>query len=378
MEFMAPMSFGQAQNQIGLGNQFAQQGLAQGAAELEAKALANMFTAQNNPMRLEEQALRNTGMGFENTIQGVKSRSAVDLEEEEKAARRAKLLSAASEDDLKKLQSQAEAEMLNPDPAVQARGQKKLEGSWQELQRRAKAADDLAKAKVIGDGRMAVAGVREGGADRRNDADNAAALQRAQLSAASREKNIAGKANGSLPNAEKAAVSFQMQADNEEDPTERARLAQLAKQYAAYSVALRNATSGSKPDLAAFGIQTNPVVLGIGNTNAPPRTSGAGDPPARSAVINPTGEQSVAERTGRDLQEAEAAYAREKDPKKRAALAPVIGQLREAAATAPKPSAPPKVAAPAQSFADVQKLYPGVPPEKLKEAWKKKFGVDLK
>ncbi len=31
-----------------------------------------------------------------------------------------------------------------------------------------------------------------------------------------------------------------------------------------------------------------------------------------------------------------------------------------------------------QSLADLQKLYPGVPPEKLKEAFKKKFGVDIK
>lgn len=31
-----------------------------------------------------------------------------------------------------------------------------------------------------------------------------------------------------------------------------------------------------------------------------------------------------------------------------------------------------------QSLADLQKLYPGVPPEKLKEAFKKKFGIDIK
>ena len=34
--------------------------------------------------------------------------------------------------------------------------------------------------------------------------------------------------------------------------------------------------------------------------------------------------------------------------------------------------------APAGGLADVQKMYPGVPAEKLKEAYKKKFGVDLK
>jgi hypothetical protein len=38
---------------------------------------------------------------------------------------------------------------------------------------------------------------------------------------------------------------------------------------------------------------------------------------------------------------------------------------------------PQPAAAKPSSLADLQKLYPGVPPEKLKEAFKKKFGVDL-
>lgn len=40
----------------------------------------------------------------------------------------------------------------------------------------------------------------------------------------------------------------------------------------------------------------------------------------------------------------------------------------------PPPTPQPKV----QSISDLQKLYPGVPAEKLKEAYKKKFGVDIK
>jgi hypothetical protein len=35
-------------------------------------------------------------------------------------------------------------------------------------------------------------------------------------------------------------------------------------------------------------------------------------------------------------------------------------------------------AAPQHNLAEVQKQYPGVPPAKLKELYKKKFGVDLK
>jgi hypothetical protein len=36
------------------------------------------------------------------------------------------------------------------------------------------------------------------------------------------------------------------------------------------------------------------------------------------------------------------------------------------------------IAKPPSTLADVSKMYPGIPAEKLKEAYKKKFGVDLK
>jgi len=44
------------------------------------------------------------------------------------------------------------------------------------------------------------------------------------------------------------------------------------------------------------------------------------------------------------------------------------------------PGAQPPAQAPTQkpaTLADVQKMYPGVPADKLKEAYKRKFGVDL-
>lgn len=45
----------------------------------------------------------------------------------------------------------------------------------------------------------------------------------------------------------------------------------------------------------------------------------------------------------------------------------------------PNTSGAPVAQKPAQpSFADVQKMYPGVPADKLREAYKKKFGVDLR
>jgi hypothetical protein len=48
----------------------------------------------------------------------------------------------------------------------------------------------------------------------------------------------------------------------------------------------------------------------------------------------------------------------------------------------PNPTVQPSTGSPAQqrpqTLADLQRLYPNVPPEKLREAYKKKFGIDLK
>ena len=59
-QFIDPQYFNQVQNQIGLGNQFAQQNLDKGAADLQQKTLANLYNEQLNPMLLNQQQLTNT------------------------------------------------------------------------------------------------------------------------------------------------------------------------------------------------------------------------------------------------------------------------------------------------------------------------------
>lgn len=54
----------------------------------------------------------------------------------------------------------------------------------------------------------------------------------------------------------------------------------------------------------------------------------------------------------------------------RVVLQPKVAPTVGGGATAPKPAE--------HGLADVQKMYPGIPAEKLKEVYKKKFGVDLK
>lgn len=57
------------------------------------------------------------------------------------------------------------------------------------------------------------------------------------------------------------------------------------------------------------------------------------------------------------------------NPERQPALFPSVNQQSQQ--STPASNVPP-------TLIDVQKMYPGVPPEKLKEAFKKKFGVDLK
>lgn len=138
--------------QIGQANQFNQLGLQQNQADLEAKGLANMFSRQNNSQLLEKQ-------GLENQIKGVEARTASALEPEAREAKRAELLQKASKADLDKLLSDAQIEMQSPDPQVAARGQRKMNASWEEITRRNKFSDEMTKTREEIQGRKDVANI---------------------------------------------------------------------------------------------------------------------------------------------------------------------------------------------------------------------------
>jgi hypothetical protein len=264
LQFLPPAQFDQANRQIGLANQFGTQGLEQGAANLQQSNLQNLYQEQADPMRLEGLRLGNIGTGFDNQSKGVKADLDVSLQAENKAAQRAKMLATASDEDLKRLMAQAQAEMLNPDEAIAARGKKKMEASWEETTRRNKAADELKKTQVSADARLE--GIREAQTNMnlRNTETVQGAAERARIAADAKNKAIANKANGNPKNAENAAVYYQMQSDATDDPEEKARNAELAVKYGKYSLALKSANAGTKPDITQFGIATNPVNMGVG------------------------------------------------------------------------------------------------------------------
>lgn len=270
MEFMSPMAFQQAQNQIGLANQFQQQNLGLGAQDLQAKTLANQFSEQANPMRLQGLGLENTSKANANTISGINAQQATELAPEAKAAKRQELLGKASEDELKQLMGQAQKEYMSDDPVVSKRGENKLLHTKAELTRRLTAADELTRTKASADARLEGVRMAQEGLNSRTSATNASRESIAADKLAAAERALQNKAQGNPKTAEAAAVKYQIEADMEEDPVEKARKAQLAKQYGAYSMALKNAQAGTKPDMAQFGFTTNPVNMGVGAVNPAP------------------------------------------------------------------------------------------------------------
>ncbi len=282
MEFMSPMAFQQAQNQIGLGTQFAQQGLEQGAADLQAKSLANMFAEQANPLKVQQLGLQNEGMGYENTVKGVEARTQSELEEESKAAKRATLLEQASESELAQLTAKAQAMLMRTDqPELQAKGQKMLDASWAEQQRRNKAADELEKTKTIVGGRKVVAEINA--ASRKDSAQITADAKAAKgASATDFDALILKYAKNPVAQAELRISRAEMKAA-QGDAAGAARELQLAAEARA-----RAAEDVTNRGLATPGVDVATVA------NLPPSERPAAKAPV--GTVGPTGQQPAPQR----------------------------------------------------------------------------------
>lgn len=185
MEFMSPMAFQQAQKQIGLANLFQQQNLQSGAEDLRTKQLANAYSEQANPLRINQLGLQNAGMESENTIKGVEARTKSALEQDDINSKRQKMLAGLDEDKLKQFQARAEWELMQDDPALQASGMKKIMASKAEFDRRNKQADELQKIAAQGENSKAVANIHAG-----------ATLGAARIAADSRQAVAAAKKQG--------------------------------------------------------------------------------------------------------------------------------------------------------------------------------------
>lgn len=359
MEFMSPMAYQQAQGQIGLANQFANQNLAMGGQDLQAKQLANLFQQQADPMRLQQMQLANEGTGNANVISGVNSRIASSTEEEAKAARRAELLAKASDDELKALRTQAEKEYESDDPAVRSRGEKKLMASVAEFNRRNKQKDNLEIANVKGEERVALEMLRQNAMTGRNDATIAARLEAAAKKSTGQAGNILGAVQAGKMNFEKAATAFEVMASMEQDEQRAQQYADMAKRFATANMTQKSAAAGTKPDLEAMGIKTNQFELGVGGApvrmgpgavapagpNLNPTNNGRGDPPKMSGM--PTAEDREKLEAFKEMKEIEIEYAMQKDPEAKKVLLENYRQRQALVGNSQAPGQPAQAQAPA-------------------------------
>lgn len=120
---MNPFIMGQVQKgrgmQDALAQQFADQSLTEGQHDIRSKELANLFSEQNNPLRLEQMRHTNQQMQMANEKQGALQGAQIDDE-------LAKMAMNASERDLKELEREAQKLAYSKNPAERAQGEQML------------------------------------------------------------------------------------------------------------------------------------------------------------------------------------------------------------------------------------------------------------
>jgi hypothetical protein len=222
----------QAQNQIGLGNQFANQNLERGAADLQAQSLANMYNEQANPLKVQGLGLQNTGQENANTISGVEARNTAATEGEALSAKRAKLLAGASEDDLKTLHAQGEALSVRGagegNAEMQARGERMMKASAATIAARAKAEAEQKRTETVVGGRADVAALKAGSAERiATLTNNMKDIMSQRLNETNRAKMQAIQDNQKLTSDQRLSATIAAAAA-ETDPEQKQHLEELA------------------------------------------------------------------------------------------------------------------------------------------------------
>lgn len=112
---MNPGAFWQAQQQVDLAQMFQDQKLQQERSIAEAKDLQNIFDRQNNPLKLEEQTLKNQGLGVDTRIKTSTEPLALDAAQKE-------FIYKASKADLDGMEVEAQRMAYSPDPKVREQG----------------------------------------------------------------------------------------------------------------------------------------------------------------------------------------------------------------------------------------------------------------
>ncbi len=311
---MNPGAFMEAQNQMGLARQFQDQKLLQEGHITRQKELANIFDEQNNPLRLQQRQLENEGLGLQNRGLGVDTRIKEATEGLQLNAAQAELVKKAKQSDLDAMEIQGQQWAYSQHPDPRVRERERAQG--EQLLRMHK---DFIKLRDEQKFRA-----EESAKGRSHDfaleaqrAKNAQALVGAKAAAkASSDKGVKDVFD--------AVQSGKVSPD---------------KAAAAFGAAALQAEAQGDADQAATYRNAAAVMEQLATTTKPDMR--AGKPDLGGSGI--------------------------------ATIPPRAPTFTPGPATVAKPTQ-----APTTSFAEVQKQYPGVPADKLREAYKRKFGVDLK
>ena len=297
----------QGNQQVGLANMYQNQRAQANALENEKNTLANLYSSQNDPQRIENQRLTNEGLVNTNMLGGVNARRAAANEGMQLTQDQRDFAIKASDSDLRQAEQHAQGEMQSGDPRRMAEAAKILDFTVAARTAKSKAASDLAQTQEQTRSHLAGIGMQTKAQKDINQSNIEAGKFNKKGAAAQGVAGIQQAVTSGKMTAEKAAVALFGAAMFEPDPELKKQYEQMAGQYEQFAMQQRNAQAQGKLNT---GAQT-----GLPTRNLPPALGMPG---------------------------------------------------------ASTPKAPV-----AHSLADVAKMYPGVPADKIKQAYKQKFGVDL-
>lgn len=305
---MNPWAQMQANEQLGLANQFQQQDLQKGNLANEKASLDNLFTAQDNPNRVQERVLTNQGLDIGNQDKGIDLNRKKANQQNILNADQRKAALDATDDHIKEMDNHVGVMLRSQDPAEREEGLKLQQFMPQILAERRKQADAMemekykqlqqtGRATELQQSNERIAGVRAG-----------ATLGAAQVRGAGKTnspESIAAKLGY-----EKGAAYYLIKAEEADTPEDEAKYRDLASKFEQLNMNAKNAGAGQG---IAPTVQDGKVVLSPKQAPASVISGGA------------------------------------------------------------SPTSKPQE----HSLSKVQEMYPGIPAAKLKELYKKKFGVDL-
>lgn len=259
-----PQAYLQAQENLGLGQQFQQQALQQQQNTTQKGTLENLFAEQNNPNKIQQQILENTGKQTSNEMAGLglerarANQTNLLNEDQRKAA------IGATEDEMKAWDQHVYQLMRSPNPRDQqeAAQMQQLMPAFQEARR--KHQEELDKTKLQTGSAEKIAGMNIASREKMNQ-DNLGAGKYVRASKGGQGiADIQSAVQTGKMTAEKAAVALHGAAMFTEDPEQAQKYREMASQYEQFAMNQRNAMAGGKPDLGQMGIPTQTMAPALG------------------------------------------------------------------------------------------------------------------